>query len=108
MPIFIMPNNLGLESTKTSRVNALLLLAQFGLGLLILEATRKKYLRNILVLIDTHAHIHFEEFSEDLDDVFANAKKSDVESIISVGVDELDSKKALEFIYNPDNQKLAG
>ncbi len=57
------------------------------------------------MLIDTHAHIHFEEFGPDLDEVFANAKKNKVSTIISVGVDEQDSKNALEFIYNPIVQK---
>lgn len=59
------------------------------------------------MLIDTHAHIHFEEFETDLDEIFANAKKNKISTIISVGVDEQDSKNALEFIYNDGIQNLA-
>jgi len=47
------------------------------------------------MLIDTHAHIHFEEFREELDDVLANAAEAEVERILCVGVDEIDSGQAL-------------
>lgn len=60
------------------------------------------------MLIDTHAHIHFEEFAQDLDEVFKHAENSCVEKIICVGTDDADSKKALEFAYNEDVQKNAG
>lgn len=60
------------------------------------------------MLIDTHAHIHFEEFENDLSDVFKHAKSASVAKIICVGTDGGDSKKALEFIYNKDVLEAAG
>lgn len=47
------------------------------------------------MLIDTHAHIHFDQYSGRLDEVFSNAQKSGVSKIITVGVDETDSHKAV-------------
>jgi TatD DNase family protein len=54
------------------------------------------------MLIDTHAHIHFDEYKDDLDVIISNAKKNDVKKIITVGTDEQNSKQALEFCYNND------
>ena len=54
------------------------------------------------MLVDTHAHIHFDEFRDDLDDIFDNCRKSDITQIITVGTDEFDSKKALEFVWNDE------
>jgi len=59
------------------------------------------------MLIDTHAHIHFDEFRNTLESVFENAKSSNVVSIITVGTNEEDSLKALEFINNQDTLKLS-
>lgn len=47
------------------------------------------------MLIDTHAHIHFDEYRDELDDVLANAAEAGVDRIICVGVDEVDSGQAL-------------
>lgn len=52
------------------------------------------------MLVDTHAHIHFEEFEDDLEEIFSACKNNKVESIITVGTDEVDSKVALEFVWN--------
>jgi TatD DNase family protein len=46
-------------------------------------------------LIDTHAHIHMDEFRDDLDGVLARAHEAGVEGIFCVGVDEVDSGQAL-------------
>jgi TatD DNase family protein len=54
------------------------------------------------MLIDTHAHIHFDDFSGDLADVFSNARTSQVASIITVGTTPQDSLKALEFVMSPE------
>lgn len=53
------------------------------------------------MLIDTHAHIHFDEFSDVLESVFKTAKSNKVESIISVGTNEEDSINLLSFVSNP-------
>lgn len=47
------------------------------------------------MLIDTHCHIHQDEFSEELEDILANAAEAEVERIFCVGVDEVDSGRAL-------------
>jgi TatD DNase family protein len=47
------------------------------------------------MLVDTHAHIHFEQFREELDEVLARAAEAEVERILCVGVDEIDSGQAL-------------
>ena len=59
------------------------------------------------MLIDTHAHIHFDDFSGDLADVFSNARASRVGAIITVGTTPQDSLKALDFVMNPDVIALA-
>ena len=59
------------------------------------------------MLIDTHAHIHFDDFSGDLTDVFSNARASKVASIITVGTTPQDSLKALEFVMNPETIIMA-
>ena len=59
------------------------------------------------MLIDTHAHIHFDDFSGDLTDVFSNARASKVTSIITVGTTPQDSLKALEFVMRPETIIMA-
>lgn len=58
-------------------------------------------------MIDTHAHIHFDEFAEDIEDILANARANDVDTIITVGTDEADSEKALQFVGSYHGQKIA-
>ncbi|HSX47929.1 MAG TPA: TatD family hydrolase [Candidatus Nanoarchaeia archaeon] len=52
------------------------------------------------MLVDTHAHIHFDDFS---DDVLSAAKAAGVEKIVTIGVDAADSAKAVEFAQAHDN-----
>lgn len=52
------------------------------------------------MLIDTHAHIHFDEYLDDIKDVFDSCRNFGIDKIITVGTDEIDSKKALEFVWN--------
>lgn len=58
------------------------------------------------MLIDTHAHIHLEEFENDLDSIFENSLKNNVKTIITVGTDELDSRQALDFCYHNNNKEI--
>lgn len=51
------------------------------------------------MIIDTHAHIHFDDYQQDLDIIFDNARASKLEAIITVGSDDTNSKNALEFCY---------
>jgi TatD DNase family protein len=47
------------------------------------------------MLIDTHAHIHFEEYREELDEVLTRAHEAGVDKMLCVGVDEVDSGQAV-------------
>lgn len=46
-------------------------------------------------LIDTHAHLDFPQFKEDLDRVLEKAGQAGVKTIINVGTDEKSSRRAL-------------
>lgn len=48
-------------------------------------------------LTDTHAHLYWDSFQNDLDQVLARAKETGVSYIINIGVDIETSKKALEL-----------
>lgn len=58
------------------------------------------------MLIDTHAHIHFQEYQDDLDIVFENAKSNKLEAIITVGSDDENSKGALEFCAEQKDRNI--
>ena len=49
------------------------------------------------MFIDTHCHLMFEQYKEDLPTVLGNAKKAGVKQFITPGVDELSSKLAIEL-----------
>ena len=44
-----------------------------------------------MTLIDTHAHIYYEDYTECLDEIIQAAAENGVEKIITVGVDLLSS-----------------
>src|SRR6202048_2164256 len=50
-----------------------------------------------MMLIDTHAHLDFPEFAEDLDDVLLRAKQAGVERIITIGRALQSSRKAIQL-----------
>jgi TatD DNase family protein len=47
------------------------------------------------MLIDTHAHIHFDQYRPELDDVLKRAHQAGVEKILCVGVNDTDSAEAI-------------
>jgi TatD DNase family protein len=47
------------------------------------------------MLIDTHAHIHFQDARDELDNVLTRAYEAGIEKIITIGVDEDDSAEAV-------------
>jgi TatD DNase family protein len=55
------------------------------------------------MLIDTHSHIHFDEFRDDLPDVLDRALGAGVEKILCVGVDDLDSAQAVAVAKAHEN-----
>ena len=55
------------------------------------------------MLIDTHAHIHFDEFRDDLDDLLDRAHDASVEKIITVGCNDTDSAEAVAVARAYDN-----
>ena len=50
-----------------------------------------------MMLIDTHAHLDFPEFAEDLDHVLLRAKQAGVERIITIGTTLQSSRKAIQL-----------
>jgi len=54
-------------------------------------------------LIDTHAHLDFEKFQENLDEILENAKFVGVEKIIIPGVTLEDTPKIINLIEKYDN-----
>ncbi len=61
------------------------------------------------MLVDTHAHLHFTKSEaadhfgyDDVAEVLARAYEQGVETIINVGVDPADSRRALALCQNPD------
>ncbi|HEX3082721.1 MAG TPA: TatD family hydrolase [Candidatus Saccharimonadia bacterium] len=55
------------------------------------------------MLIDTHAHIHFEEFRPELDDVLTRAHEAGVGKIMTVGCNDTDSAQAVAVARAYDN-----
>ena len=56
-----------------------------------------------LRLIDTHAHLDFDEFDDDREEVISRAFKVGVEKIINIGSDESHFKSSLELAAGHDN-----
>lgn len=54
------------------------------------------------MLIDTHAHLNFQAFQDDLEQVLKHAQSEGVEKIINVGTDLDSSQKALEIAQKYD------
>ena len=52
------------------------------------------------MLIDTHAHLWFDDFRNDLEEVLARAKVAGVEKIVVPGTDIESSRKAVELAGN--------
>lgn len=48
-------------------------------------------------LVDTHAHLDFPELSGDLDGVFRRCREAGVALIVTIGIDEKTSRKAVEL-----------
>lgn len=55
------------------------------------------------MLIDTHAHIHFEDYLPELEDVLARAAAKDVGKVITIGCDDTDSASAVAVARAFDN-----
>ena len=47
--------------------------------------------------IDTHAHLHFDSYNKDRDEVIRHAFQKGIKAIINVGTDEATSKQAIEL-----------
>ena len=55
------------------------------------------------MLIDTHAHLDFDDYREDLDQVINCAQKAGVEKIITIGIDYKSSQRAIEIAHQFDD-----
>jgi len=49
------------------------------------------------MLIDTHAHLDFPEFAQDLEGVLERAKRAGVDEVVSIGISLTSSEKAIEL-----------
>jgi TatD DNase family protein len=49
------------------------------------------------MLVDTHAHLDFPEFERDLDSVLDRAARAGVHEIVTIGIDEASSEKAVKI-----------
>ena len=56
-----------------------------------------------MTLIDTHAHIYYEDYSERIDNVVQSARDNGVEKIISVGVDLQSSEECIKLAEKYDS-----
>lgn len=60
-------------------------------------------------LVDTHCHIHDEEYNYDIPAILKNAKDQGVETIICIGTSALDSQRAVRFVEDkPDLYAAVG
>ena len=50
-----------------------------------------------MTLIDTHAHIYYDDYSKRIDDVIRAAANNGVEKIISIGVDLKSSEEFMKL-----------
>ena len=50
-----------------------------------------------MTLIDTHAHIYYDDYSGRMDDVIRSAKENSVDKIISIGVDLKSSEECIKL-----------
>lgn len=53
------------------------------------------------MLVDTHAHIHFDDY-DNVGQLLANAKAAGATRIVTVGTDVESSKRAIELVNKPD------
>src|SRR5678815_6189867 len=49
------------------------------------------------MLIDTHAHLDFPDFANDLEDVLRRAEEADVKHVITIGTSIEGSRRAIEL-----------
>src|SRR6188474_978846 len=52
------------------------------------------------MLIDTHAHLDFPDFADDLEDVIRRAEEADVKRVITIGTSIESSRRAIELAEN--------
>ena len=52
--------------------------------------------------IDTHSHIYYDKYEDDLDEVINRAQDNNIKNIICVGVDLLSSKKSIQLAESYD------
>ena len=70
-----------------------------------------------MTLIDTHAHIYYDDYSDRIDEVIEAAARNGVKKIISVGVDLATSEECIKLAekyssiyaacgYHPDDRRF--
>src|SRR4030095_16306058 len=57
----------------------------------------------VMELFDTHAHLHFPQFADDLDQVLARAREAGVRGMLTIGTDAETSRAAVALAHRePD------
>ena len=54
-------------------------------------------------LIDSHAHLDFDDYDQDREEVFKRARKIGVEKIVNIGADLEGSRRAVKLAEKYDN-----
>jgi TatD DNase family protein len=60
------------------------------------------------MLIDTHCHLDWDSYQEDLSEVLAKAEKAGVEKIVTIGVDEASNAKTRELVRRNEIYRCVG
>jgi TatD DNase family protein len=56
------------------------------------------------MLVDTHCHLDFDDFADDLKEILARAKLAGVQQIVTIGIDLASSRRAIELAE--DNEEI--
>ena len=60
----------------------------------------------IPMLIDTHAHLDFPDFANDLEDVLRRAEEVEVRRVITIGTSIESSRRAIEIAASDDAERV--
>ncbi len=58
-------------------------------------------------MIDSHAHLYFDRFDDDREDVIANARAAGITSVINIGIDPTTSRAAVALAAEHDGFRAA-
>ncbi len=68
-----------------------------GLGLRLPGPSPRRYLSNMSIFYDTHAHLTYRDFADEMAEVVARARTAGIRRIISIGTDQETSQQCVEL-----------